>query len=101
MRAPESVTLRFAFPDDDRAVSRLATLDSAAVPTAPILLAEVGGELRAALSLADGAVVADPFHFTEELIILLRARGAQLGGDAPRWRPRAPLTSAPHAQVRA
>ena len=36
---------------------RLAALDSAAgVPAGPLLLAEVDGELRAALSLSDGHV---------------------------------------------
>jgi hypothetical protein len=37
------------------------------------LVAEVGGEVRAALSLRDGAVVADPFHPTAALAELLRA----------------------------
>jgi len=87
MPAPEAVTIRFAFPDDERPLGRLAALDSAAVPAAPVLLAEAGGELRAALSLSDGTVVADPFHFTEELIVLLRARAAQLAEpSAKRWR---------------
>jgi hypothetical protein len=72
------VTLRFAFPDDEQALARLAALDCARPPAAPVLVAEAGGALRAALSLADGAVVADPFHPTEALITLLRARAAQL-----------------------
>jgi hypothetical protein len=41
------------------------------------LLAEVGGEVRAALSLQDGAVVADPFHPTAPLAELLRAYSRQ------------------------
>jgi hypothetical protein len=76
----EWVTLRFAFPDDAEALARLAMLDSAAPPAEPALLAEVGGELRAALSLVDGAVVADPFHHGGPLIELLRARARQLEG---------------------
>jgi hypothetical protein len=52
----------------------------------PVLLGEVGGELRAALSLADGAVVADPFHHTVALVELLRARAKQLSGVTPRRR---------------
>jgi hypothetical protein len=87
MRAPEAVTIRFAFPDDEGPLGRLAVLDSAAVPQAPVLLAEVGGEPRAALSLSDGSVIADPFHFTEELVSLLEARAMQLR-DAPRKRRR-------------
>src|SRR5436305_8485590 len=47
--ADAAVTLRFAFPDDAVALTRLATLDSATPPSDPVLLAEVSGELRAAL----------------------------------------------------
>ncbi|HUO74032.1 MAG TPA: hypothetical protein VMU39_24885 [Solirubrobacteraceae bacterium] len=85
-RAPfeEWVTLRFAFPDDALALARLAALDSAGVPTAPVLVAEVSGELRAALSLSDGAAVADPFHPSTALLELLHARAAQLAGDGER-----------------
>src|SRR5690348_10615789 len=78
MRELTDVTLRFAFPDDEPALWRLAALDSAEVPTAPVLIADVSGETRAALSLADGTVVADPFHRSVELVALLRARATQL-----------------------
>jgi hypothetical protein len=81
------VTLRFAFPDDERAVARLAQLDSSDPPVMPVLLGEVGGEPRAALSLTSGAVVADPFHPSEALVDLLRARARQLTGVDPRRRP--------------
>ena len=74
----ESVTLRFAFPDDALALARLTALDSSETLSEPVLLAEVSGELRAALSLASGATVADPFHPSAALIDLLRARAAQL-----------------------
>jgi hypothetical protein len=67
-----SITIRPAYGDDERALARLAALDSSRVPTAPVLLAEVDGELRAALSLQDSAVVADPFYPTLDLIVLLR-----------------------------
>lgn len=82
-RAPadEWVTLRFAFPDDAHALARLAALDSTAVPSGPVLVADVGGELRVALSLADGRVIADPFHRSRPLVELLRARARQLKGD--------------------
>jgi hypothetical protein len=74
------VTLRFAFPDDALTVARLATLDSSPVPAAPLLLAEVAGELRAALSLSDGTVIADPFYPSGPVVELLRARASQLHG---------------------
>ena len=81
-----TITIRPAYADDERALARLAVLDSAdAVPTRPLLLAEVDGELRAALSLSDGAVVADPFSPTLDLIELLRTHAAArsvAGGQA-------------------
>jgi len=73
-----ALTLRFAFPDDALALSRLAALDSGEVPAQPVLLAEVDGEMHAALSLTDGQVVADPFRRTVALVALLRARAQQL-----------------------
>jgi hypothetical protein len=72
------LTLRYGFPDDAEAIARLSTLDSSEVPRQPVLLAEVAGELHAAISLADGRVVADPFHPTAMLVDLLRTRAEQL-----------------------
>jgi hypothetical protein len=74
------VTLRFAFPDDALTVARLAALDSSPVPAQPLLLAEVAGELRAALSLTDATVIADPFYPSGAIVELLRARARQLHG---------------------
>jgi hypothetical protein len=73
-----AIVIRTDRPDDDRALARLAALDSASVPAEPLLVAEASGELRAALSLRDGAVIADPFHFTAELVMLLQTRAEQL-----------------------
>jgi hypothetical protein len=73
----ESITVRPAYADDSVALERLAALDSADVaPRAPVLLAEVDGELRVALSLDDGTVIADPFHPSLALIALLRTHAA-------------------------
>ena len=74
---PASITIRPAYADDDVAVRRLAILDSAEIPAGPLLLAEVDGELRAALSLGDGTAIADPFAPTAELVALLRVRASQ------------------------
>jgi hypothetical protein len=71
-------------PEDHRALARLAGLDSTSVPPSPLLLAEVAGELRAALSLADGTAIADPFHRTASIVALLRMRAEQLRGESPR-----------------
>jgi hypothetical protein len=72
----ELIEVRPAHPDDERALTRLAQLDSARVPSAPLLLALEGGELRAALSLATGTAIADPFAQTASLVELLHARAA-------------------------
>jgi hypothetical protein len=77
------VRIRLAHHDDAAALSRLAELDSAVVPASPLLVAEIDGELRAALSLLDAGVIADPFHRTLALIELLRMRSAQLGRVQP------------------
>ena len=82
-----AITLRRARPADGPAIARLAELDGAPPPREPLLVAEVLGQLRAAISLADGAVVADPFHPTLALLELLRARERQLRGG-PWWRRR-------------
>ena len=78
----DSVTIRHAFPDDALSLVRLAALDSAKVPAQPLLVAEVNGELLAALSLSDGAVIADPFHHTRPLVELLSSRAVQLAAAA-------------------
>ena len=70
------IEVRPAHPDDERGLTRLAQLDSARVPPAPLLLAFEGGELRAALSLTTGTAIADPFAPTVWLVELLRARAA-------------------------
>ncbi len=57
----------------------MAELDSAdAPPTQPLLIAEVDGELRVALSLRDGTVIADPFFPSTALVALLRRRAETL-----------------------
>jgi hypothetical protein len=80
------ITIRRAYADDQFAMVRLAALDSAdTVPPAPLLLAEVDGELRAALSLRDGTSIADPFTRTAELLELLQTRAR--AEATPRRRP--------------
>jgi hypothetical protein len=70
--SPE-ITIRPAYADDQLAVQRLASLDSATVvPPHPLLVAEVDGELRVALSVHDDSAIADPFFPTAEIIGLLR-----------------------------
>jgi hypothetical protein len=71
-----AITIRLAYADDEVPLERLAQLDSARVPSRPLLLAEVDGQLRAALSLEDDTVIADPFSHTQHLVSLLRARAS-------------------------
>lgn len=98
-RSGGGVTVRYAFPDDAEAVARLAVLDSQPLPEGPMLVAEVEGELWAALSLSTPAAMADPFRPSAELLLLLAERSRQLRGPArrrssrgvtsagaPRWR---------------
>jgi hypothetical protein len=85
------VTIRAAVPADEAALRRLAQLDSAAPPQGPVVVAEVDGGLLAAISLADGRTVADPFAPTAELVAMLQVRAAQLAAPAHgarRWRRR-------------
>ncbi len=67
-----TISIRAATHGDGPALARLAALDSAPVPFGPVLLAEVDGRPRAALSLRDDRVIGDPFARTAELGQLLR-----------------------------
>jgi hypothetical protein len=89
-----NVTLRLADDGDAHRLRILAQLDSAPVPSGPMLIAEVDGRLRAALPLDGGEPIADPFRRSADLIELLRARAAQLAGpERRRWRRRGPLAT--------
>jgi hypothetical protein len=81
----EAVTIRIAAPADAAALSRLAQLDSARPPgPVPMLVAEIAGELRAALPLDGGRAIADPFEWTASLVGMLVERARQLDPSPPR-----------------
>jgi hypothetical protein len=82
MTAP--LVLRPATAVDSPDLERLAALDSARPLEGEVLLAYAGGEVRAALSLDSGRVVADPFWPTADVVQLLRAAA----GERPRRRLR-------------
>jgi hypothetical protein len=88
--ARASVTIRMATAADAAALARLAALDSAPVPAGEALVAEVGDELWAAVSLEDSTAIADPFRPSGELLALLveRARQLHVAAGAPRRRRR-------------
>ena len=78
------LVLRPATSADTLELERLAALDSARPLEGEVLLAYAGGEVRAALSVESGRVVADPFWPSAELVDLLRAAA----GEGPRRRLR-------------
>ena len=75
------IAIRPATPSDGPVLMRLAALDSAPVPFGPALIAEVAGEPKAVLALRDGAVVADPFARTAELVQLLKVHASAVAED--------------------
>jgi hypothetical protein len=79
----QNLTIRRAAAADEFAVRRLAALDSAFPPTGDVLLAEMGDELWAALSVDTGHAIADPFRPSGDLIDLLRLRAGALKSDQP------------------
>jgi hypothetical protein len=97
-----TVSIRRLAGADADALARLAELDTHGLPPEPLLGAEVDGRLVAAVSLADGRVLSDPFLPTTEIRALLELRAAQLrrhdrrlGGLRLLARPRGALASSP------
>jgi hypothetical protein len=86
------LSLVLAGPDDHAALERLAALDSARPLAAPALIAYRDDQAVAAVSLADGRAVADPFVPAAHAIELLRLRARHLSAARPagrsvrRWR---------------
>ena len=72
------ITIRAARAEDMSEVARVAGRDTGDLPAGPVLVAKVGSDVRAAISLADGAVIADPFHRTAELVQMLRIRAGAI-----------------------
>ncbi len=82
-----AVVIRRAAEADQPALAKLAALDSARPLRGETLVAFVDGEPWAALSLADGRIVADPFRQSASAVELLRVRARHLratpGGSRP------------------
>jgi hypothetical protein len=72
------VTIREATGEDEQALLELAERDSASVPAAPLMIGEVDGEIRVAISVTNGATIADPFHRSAEILALVYTRADQL-----------------------
>jgi hypothetical protein len=72
------IDIRWADEVDGAVLRRLAHLSSRALPSGPFLLAESDGEPLAALSVATGESVSDPFVATADLVALLELRSRHL-----------------------
>jgi hypothetical protein len=77
----DSFTIRAACAADGAALRRIAQRDSRAVPAGELLIAELDGEAQAAVALASGDVIADPFRPTAELVRMLLLRRSQVRGE--------------------
>jgi hypothetical protein len=88
------VTIRLADAGDAAELERLARLDSSSLPPGPHLVAERGGRIEAAMSLATHELVADPFRRTIELCELLRCHAGPVRLE-PREEPAARLHPRP------
>src|ERR687886_649597 len=67
-----TLVIRVATPADTDDLRRLAALDSARVLLGTVLVAQSGGEIRAAYSIDERRAIADPFTPTAGLVALLR-----------------------------
>jgi hypothetical protein len=76
----DSVAVRLARPEDEPAIRRLASLDGKSVPKGRLLVAEADSEVIAALPVAGGSAVADPFRWTSDVVALMEMRAEQLAG---------------------
>jgi hypothetical protein len=86
-----NVSIRRADGRDCLALDRLEQLEGRRLRLGPVLVAEVGGEVLAALPLDGGGGISDPFRRTGWLLELLERSRAQLGGARRAARP--PLAS--------
>jgi hypothetical protein len=85
----DPATIRLAADSDLPAITRLAELDSARVPRGRVLIAEIGGNVVAAISLESRALFADPFVSTADVVKVLRAEAAAMEtADDPETRRR-------------
>ncbi|HEX2129135.1 MAG TPA: hypothetical protein VHF58_07950 [Solirubrobacterales bacterium] len=87
-----AVTIRLATDSDRSQLQRLAERDTRALPDGQLLVAERGGAIDAALSLATGEAVADPFKRTVELVELLQAHAERRDASPSAAMPRKGLT---------
>jgi hypothetical protein len=78
------ITVRRSVAADRSELARLAALDSARPPTGPALVAEADSRMLAALPLASGRPIADPFEPTAAIVALLELRAEQIAAAPER-----------------
>ena len=74
----DSVAVRLARPEDESAIRRIALLDGKKAPEGRLLVAEADREIIAALAIAGGHAVADPFRWTSDVVALMEMRAEQI-----------------------
>ncbi len=72
------VLIRSASPADARAIERLAALEERMLPPGERLVGELEGRIVAALDVASGKAIADPFVPTIGVLELLGVRAKQV-----------------------
>lgn len=91
------VVVRDAGALDGPALARLAEQDGGRTPRAPVLVAEAGGAVVAAIGVLDRRVLADPGVPTDGAVDRLQAVAAELRGPERRrrWAARLRRTGRP------
>jgi hypothetical protein len=79
----DAVTIRRARPADATALRHLAALDEAEPLAGDAIVAEVDGELWAAIGVDGGRTISDPFRPAAHARELLQLRAAMLGRPSP------------------
>jgi hypothetical protein len=96
MAREEHIVIRSAGPADETALEVLAVLDGGHTsPAGPVIVAEAGGRLRAAVG-SNGAAISDPFYPSAALVDMLRVRVEAVAGRtvrAPRFAMRRALAA--------
>jgi hypothetical protein len=75
---PAPLNIRFAAEADADAITRLAQLNSRRPPRGPVLVAEVGKSIWAAISLDNSHAVSDPRKPTGDLVWTLAQRAREV-----------------------
>lgn len=98
-RDPDRVVIRRAADQDGAAIAQLADLNAAPRPRGEMLLVELEGRIVAAVPVAGGDALGDPFAPTAQLIDLAERRAKLLREPAQQRRGRvAALLGTLHGQ---